>query len=255
MPWKVYYYLTMRDVIRLDTADNVAEAGGKGAALARMINAGFRVPGGFVITTAAKTMNKGLKAEVLVAFDSLGAKKVAVRSSAVAEDGAKDAWAGQMDTFLNVGKDGLLESVEKCWRSAGSERALAYAKQKGLEAGRVAVVVQEMINGDVSGVAFSVHPVTNDKNQLVIEAVRGLADSLVSGEATPDNYVVDRKTSKVIQKTIQGDKPMLNDKNLAELSETVMKLEEYFGFPVDVEWTFAGDKLFILQSRPITTLG
>jgi rifampicin phosphotransferase len=244
----------MRNVVGLLEATDVKLAGGKAAGLAQMVKVGFRVPDGFVITTAAKTMDKPLTDEVLAAFDKLGAKKVAVRSSAVSEDGVNDAWAGQMDTFLNVDKDGLIEAIQKCWRSAGSERALAYAKQKGIKAGCVAVIVQEMINGDVSGVAFSVHPVTNDKNQMVIEAVRGLADKLVSGETTPDNYIVDRE-GQLIEQTIQETSPLLDKEQLSELSETIIKLEKYFGFPVDIEWTFANNELFILQSRPITTLG
>src|SRR5690348_7737845 len=139
----------MADVVPLDKALYAGVAGGKGSALAKMLQAGFRVPIGFVVSAAAKTMNKSLEEKVLAAFDELGAKKVAVRSSAIAEDGAKDAWAGQMDTYLNIGRDGLIEAIEKCWRSSESERAKAYAEEKGLAAGRVAVVVQAMIDGDI----------------------------------------------------------------------------------------------------------
>jgi rifampicin phosphotransferase len=252
---EVYYGLTMKFVVRLKAADDVKLAGGKGSSLARMITAGFRVPDGFVIIAAAKTMDDELKDEIFAAFDQLGAEKVAVRSSALAEDGTKDAWAGQMDTFLNVGRNGLIEAVQKCWRSAGSQRAKAYAEEKGLDAGCLAVVVQEMIDGDVSGVAFSVHPVTNNKNQVIIEAVKGLADKLVSGEITPDSYVADKRTNEIISQAAQNSNALLNQAQLSELSETAAKLEEYFGFPVDVEWTFANGQLFILQSRPITTLG
>jgi pyruvate,water dikinase len=244
----------MGTIVRLEEAQDVASVGGKSSALAKMIKAGFRVPDGFVVGAAAKTMDKHLTGAVLAAFDKLGAPEVAVRSSALAEDGANDTWAGQMDTFLNVDRSGLIGAIEKCWQSSNSERAKAYAEEKGLPAGRVAVVVQKMINGDVSGVAFSVNPVTNDKNQIVIEAVRGLADKLVSGEATPDNYIVSR-AGEVIDRTLQRFNPFLDQNKLGELAHTTAKLEEYFGFPVDVEWTFKDNQLCILQSRPITTLG
>lgn len=238
----------------LNKADAVKLAGGKGAALSKMIQAGFRVPDGFVVTTAAKTMNYSLTDEILATFDKLGAKKVAVRSSAVSEDGVKDAWAGQMDTFLNIDRKSLTKAIEKCWRSAGSERAKAYAKEKGLKAGRVAVVVQEMVDGDVSGVAFSINPISQNKDEMVIEAVRGLADKLVSGETTPQTYVLDRQ-GEFVNKKLQQLNPLLSKKDRYQLAESLINLEKYFGFPVDAEWTFKNGQLFILQCRPITTLG
>lgn len=242
-------------MLPLSISHDIPLVGGKAASLARLMQARFNVPAGFVVTTAAQNLNDELKRDILSAFDNLGTKYVAVRSSAVAEDGAKDAWAGQMDTFLNVNKDGLVEAIQKCWNSAGSSRAKAYAQQRDLRTGRLAVVVQEMVHGSVSGVAFSVHPVTKNNNHLVIEAVRGLADSLVSGTATPDNYIIDKQSHKTIEKTFKETNSLLDEKQLNELSNTIIKLETYFGFAVDVEWTYANDRLFILQSRPITTLG
>ena len=188
-------------------------------------------------------------------FDGLGVEYVAVRSSAVAEDGSNNAWAGQMDTFLNIDQDHLLDAVKKCWASANSVRAKAYAKQKNLTVGRVAVLVQAMIQGDASGVAFSVHPVTQNPKHMIIEAVAGLTDSLVSGEATPNSYVIDKRNGKTIESHPQAGSKLLSDKQLTEVAKIIGQLEKHFRFPIDVEWTFADNKLFILQSRPITTLG
>ncbi len=241
-------------MIQLSEADEVKLAGGKGAALAKMIQAGFRVPDGFVITTAAEIMDESLTDEILAAFDKLGAKKVAVRSSAIAEDGQKDAWAGQFDTFLNVKRDGLLEAIKKCRDSAGSERALAYAKNKGLESGGVAVVVQAMVPAEVAGVAFSVHPVTNNRNQMIIEAVEGLAESLVSGALTPDAYIIDKRSFKIVDSELTKSEPIITEAMLDKLASEISKIEGLYGFPVDVEWAFSKGQLFILQSRPITTL-
>jgi pyruvate,water dikinase len=242
-------------IIPLGQVEEARLMGGKARALSQLIDAGFNVPPGFVITAAAPDqMSTELEAAILVEFDGLGAEFVAVRSSAVAEDGANDAWAGQMDTFLNIDRSHLLNAVKKCWDSANSARAKAYAKQKSLAAGKVAVVVQAMVQGDVSGVAFSVHPVTQNANHMIIEAVPGLAESLVSGKITPDSYVLDKRSGKIIESHGQAGKNLLDNRRITEVAKTVGHLEEYFHFPVDVEWTFSGKELFILQSRPITTL-
>jgi len=240
----------------LGQVESVGLIGGKARALSQLINSGFNVPPGFVITAASlQQMSPELEKAVLESFDDLAAKLVAVRSSAAAEDGKNDAWAGQMDTFLNIDRAYLLNAVKKCWDSANSARAKAYAKQKNLAAGGVAVVVQAMVQGEVSGVAFSVHPVTQNPNHMIIEAVPGLAESLVSGETTPDNYVIDKRTGKTLENHLAGVEKLLSDKQIRQVAKTVGQLEHYFGFPIDVEWTFAGSQLFILQSRPITTLG
>jgi phosphoenolpyruvate synthase/pyruvate phosphate dikinase len=118
----------------------------------------------------------------------------------------------------------------------------------------VAAIVQKMIPSEISGVAFSVHPVTNNKSHMVIESIKGLGEKLVSGLTTPDTHVLDKQTQKVIEKYLATGLPFLSTKQLRELATKVIKIEEFFGFPVDVEWAFAGKELFILQSRPITTL-
>lgn len=244
-----------RPVVVLKEAIDIRLVGGKASALSELIRAGFEVPAGFVISTdSGTTMTDELRNDIVKNFDALGAKFVAVRSSAVAEDGVKDAWAGQLDTFLDVDRNSLIDAVKKCWDSANSPRAKAYAKQKKLVASKVAVMVQAMVKGDVSGVAFSVHPVTQNHDHVIIEAVSGLAEALVSGKVTPDIYLTNKITGKIIEKTTQAAQALLSDEQIVELASLIIQLEKHFGFPVDVEWTIVKGKLYILQSRPITTL-
>jgi phosphoenolpyruvate synthase/pyruvate phosphate dikinase len=239
----------MAGVIKLGTVHEPGLIGGKAANLAHLMKAGFKVPSGFVVTD----LMDGLTDEIAVAFDKLSSEFVAVRSSAVAEDGNKDAWAGQLDTFLRVTKEDLLDKIKACFASAGSERARAYATQKQIDSGKVAVIVQKMIPSEISGVAFSVHPVTKNHGHMVIEAVKGLGEKLVSGTITPDTYVLDKKLNKIIEKYVASSQ-ILKDEYIDSLAEAIKKIESLFNFPVDVEWAFAGKELFILQSRPITTL-
>lgn len=140
-------------------------------------------------------MPGSIQKEVEVAFKELGAEFVAVRSSATAEDGAENAWAGQLDSFLNTTEAALLENVKKCWASLFTPRAIFYRIEKRLQDHHVsvAVVVQKMVNSESSGIAFSVHPVTEDPNQLIIEAGFGLGEAIVSGSITPDSYVVEKE--------------------------------------------------------------
>ena len=206
----------------------------------------FLVPTGFVITPDEELDEQML----LNAFEKLDSSKVAVRSSAINEDGKDAAWAGQLETYLNVPLDGLLDAVRLCRESGESERAKSYAQQQGVTAGGVAVLVQQMVSPDVSGVAFSRHPVTSVK-AIVIEVVKGLADALVSGEVTPDTYVIrDRR----IEAHLASDTQLATDTQLYEIAGTVAQIEAKIGYPVDVEWAIQDDQLYILQARPITAL-
>lgn len=201
-------------------------------------------------------ISKNLATEILGSFDNLGVKYVAVRSSATAEDGYSASWAGQLDSYLNTKREDLLENIKKCWASLFTSRAIFYRLENNLHKQKisVAVVVQKMVDSDKSGIAFSVHPVTQDRNQLIIEAGFGLGEVIVSGQITPDSYVVEKQPRRIIDKNIQTQNPVLSDEEILELSELVIKIEKHFGFPCDIEWAFEGDKIFILQSRPITTL-
>jgi pyruvate,water dikinase len=263
-------------VIGLGESSDRALVGGKAYVLSNLMRAGFNVPNGFVITTTPPPMGQNFEGEILNAFDNLNTPWVAVRSSAINEDGAVAAWAGQLDTFLNIDREHLLESIQKCQRSVHSKRAKAYAEQKNLGSGDVAVLVQQMVQSDVSGVAFSVHPVTQDTNQIVLEAAYGLGEGVVSGKITPDTYVVAKNSGEILERHIStqvqkfaqrsdggsswqsvlrhGSIQKLSDKQIHELTATVRKLEIFHSFPVDVEWACEKQQLYILQSRPITTL-
>jgi phosphoenolpyruvate synthase/pyruvate phosphate dikinase len=219
-------------------------------------------------------MPEEIAAEIKKYFTELDTEYVAVRSSATAEDSASAAWAGQLDSFLNTTEKDLLENVKKCWASLFTPRAIFYRFEKELHKQKisVAVVVQKMVESEVSGIAFSVHPVTQDRNQLIIEAGFGLGEAIVSGQITPDSYVVEKTPRKIIDKNIavqtkgiyrggwkeipqeQGEKQALNDEQILELSQLILKIEEHYGFPCDIEWAFEKEKFYITQSRPITTL-
>lgn len=220
-----------------------------------------------------------IEIEIRDSFKSLDVQFVAVRSSATDEDSASAAWAGQLESYLNTTEENLLGNVKKCWASLFTSRAIFYRLQKKLLQCKisVAVVVQKMVESEKSGVAFSVHPITRDKNQLIIEAAFGLGEAVVSGQVTPDSYVVEKQQLRIIDKDIQlqlrglyraknggnewrnifedqGEKQVLSDINILKLSKTILQIEEYFGFPVDVEWAMENNEIYILQARPITTL-
>jgi phosphoenolpyruvate synthase/pyruvate phosphate dikinase len=226
-------------------------------------------------------MPEDIQKSILESFDALGAEYVAVRSSATAEDGAEHAWAGQLDSYLNTTRDNVVDKVKHCWASLFTPRAIFYRFEKYQEATHltkisVAVVVQKMVNSEISGIAFSVHPVTEDRNQLIIEAGFGLGEAIVSGQITPDSYVVEKTPRRTIDVSVnsqtrglyrvsgggnewhelgaKGDTQVLTETQISELSEIIVGIENHYKFPCDIEWAFEGGKFYIVQSRPITTL-
>jgi pyruvate,water dikinase len=183
---------------------------------------------------------------------------VAVRSSAVCEDGLTASFAGQQESYLNVQGDAVLDRVRECWASFFSPRALFYRAQKAVLADtRMAVVVQEMVQADKSGVMFTVDPIRNRHDCMVIEGAPGLGEAIVSGEITPDHYVISRVDGVVIDTFIPDAEHgrVLSDAELKRLRDIGLRLETFFGSPQDVEWCMRGTQLLVLQSRPITTLG
>jgi pyruvate,water dikinase len=184
---------------------------------------------------------------------------VAVRSSAVSEDGLTASFAGQQESYLNVrGGDAVLNRVRECWASFFSPRALFYRAQKAVLADtRMAVVVQEMVQAEKSGVMFTVDPIRNRRECIVIEGAAGLGDAIVSGEITPDHYVVSRADGAVVESFVPDDQRgrVLSEHELDSLKTLGLRLEAFFGSPQDVEWCIRGGELLVLQSRPITTLG
>ena len=183
---------------------------------------------------------------------------VAVRSSAVAEDGLTASFAGQQESYLNVRGDAILDRVRECWASFFSPRALFYRAQKAVIGDtRMAVVVQEMVQADKSGVMFTVDPVRNRRECMIIEGAPGLGDAIVSGEITPDHYAVSRDDGAIVDAFIPEHQRgrVLSETELNRLREIGLRLEAFFGSPQDVEWCIRGPELLVLQSRPITTLG
>ncbi len=238
---------------------------------------------------------KEMQKEIKINFLKLKAKFVAVRSSATAEDGAEHAWAGQLDSFLNTTAKTLEENIKRCFASLFTPRAIFYRFEKGLNKSHisVAVVVQKMIQSEKSGIAFSVHPVTEDRNQMIIEGSWGLGEAIVSGQITPDSFVIEKDTNTIIDINIadktkglfrnqKGPNPAdghstnvwkniptkrvneqcLSGKEVIQLGEIIKRIEKHYGFPCDIEWAYArpsaglGKKgqFYIVQSRPITTL-
>ncbi len=236
--------------------DDVLVAGGKGASLGEMTRAGIPVPPGFVVTVDA--FRAGATPEVVEeigrAFATLGADRVAVRSSAAGEDSKEASWAGQLGSYLNTTRDTLIENVKRCWASVASERAKAYQAEKGQGDAAVAVVVQQMVRADAAGVCFTVHPVTARADHMIIEACRGLGDRLVGGEVTPDGYTYDKTADAIIDVFQADDQRVLTDDEVRAIAAMCGRIESHFGFPCDIEWAIAGGDLSILQSRPITTL-
>ena len=263
--------------------------GGKGLNLGRLTRAGFRVPQGFCVTTDAYrfsvknlseqsadaikglVLSSELVGEIQAAHEKLKTAIVAVRSSATAEDLAAASFAGQQDTFLNVASDGLLAALKACWASLWSERAIAYRETHGIadEGLAMAVVIQKMCEADVSGVLFTVSPLRADV--AIVESNWGLGESVVSGAITPDSFYISRETSEVLERNIATKRemitdagvhqvpddrqsvPSLTDVQLQELTQLGMRVEAFYGQPMDIEWAFADAQFVLLQARHITT--
>jgi pyruvate,water dikinase len=287
---------------------DVAVAGGKGASLARMTSMGLHVPPGYVIPADALAaalpdggeelralavrqdaegaqalirtveLDPGLRRAVLTAYDELGADDVpvAVRSSACAEDSDEASFAGQQETYLHVrGGDDVRARIRDCWASFFSERALFYREQKGsLEDLGMAVVVQRMVDADIAGVLFTCDPVRKRRDRMVVEAVIGLGEAVVSGQVTPDHYVLKRdgqvKKAQVHTQPYairtrpdggveerelsaeEGSAQKVGQDVLARLARIGDDLEQRMGTPQDIEWAVQGGEIFVLQARPVT---
>ena len=222
---------------------------------------------------------KDIAEEVFEHLKKLGEKEAyAVRSSATAEDLPAASFAGQQDTYLNVvGKDSILKHIKKCWGSLYTERAIIYRLQNDFAHNKVqlAVVVQKMVFPEVSGIIFTADPVTSNRKILSIDASFGLGEALVSGLVNADRYQV--RNGKIVDKKIQNKKiaiygtegggtkdqeielklqniQALTDNQILHLEYLGRKIEEYFGYPQDIEWCLANGIFYVVQSRPITTL-
>jgi len=308
--------------------EDVDIAGGKGANLGELTQAGIPVPPGFVITSATyqKFMDEtGITQKIMDILDALDVNNnkelqesareikkiiieteipdeissliiesynalchrigkenafVAVRSSATAEDLPEASFAGQQDTYLNVkGPEDMIKYVRKCWASLFGARAIFYREENNFDHSKVyiAVVVQEMVDAEKAGVMFTVHPSTGEE-KILIEGAWGLGEAVVSGTVTPDTYWVDKATGEILRKQISEknimfkkksengqtvkvpvpddlkNKQVLNEDEIAQLVELGKRIQEHYQFPQDTEWAIENGKIFMLQSRPVTTL-
>lgn len=306
---------------------SLAEAGGKGANLGEMTQAGFPIPPGFVVTSGAYfkhldannlrgpigaildsldvndsdalnaaseriknlivegEMPEDIRNDILSSYKKLCDRAlnevfVAVRSSATAEDLPTASFAGQQSTYLNIkGPENVVKSVKDCWASLFEPRAIYYRVQNNFEHMKVGLsaVVQQMIQSERSGVMFTVDPLYQDPNLLAIEAGYGLGETVVSGQITPDTYRVDKSSMKLVDKSISKqtwmlikgkdgnnvhadikdemqEKQKLVEADIIDLAKIGVQIEQHYGFPQDIEWAFERGNLYIVQSRPITTL-
>ncbi|MBI4186925.1 MAG: phosphoenolpyruvate synthase [Chloroflexi bacterium] len=223
-------------------------------------------------------------AAIKQAYAKMGDGPVAVRSSATAEDLPEASFAGQQSTFLNVaGEEKVLAAVQGCWASLFEPRAIFYREEQGFDHMKVglAVPVQKMVQSQLSGVMFTVEPVSNDSSKIVIEAIFGLGEAIVSGETTPDLYLVDKNEFTVTSKNVARQewhlvrnpaagneeanirvdlepslqtRQKLSDEEISELARVGKLIEDHYQFPQDIEWAKEDGKLYIIQTRPVTTI-
>ncbi len=220
-----------------------------------------------------------LRSEILAAYERLDDGPVAVRSSATSEDAADTSFAGMNETFTNVsGPEELVDRIVDCWASAYGQRVVAYrASHRMSDEPAIAVVVQKMVQSDRSGVMFSVDPATENRDRVIIEGALGLGEVVVGGQVEPDTYTVSRERHTVLSTRVghqshkivrgpdgrdqridldglEGARRVLTDDEVVQLADLAVRVEEHYGKPQDMEWAYEGDDLFLVQTRPITTL-
>ena len=230
-------------------------------------------------------MPPGMAEEIKKAYQKMHQGLVAVRSSATAEDLPEASFAGQQSTFLNVqGPSNVVEAVQKCWASLFEARAIFYRNEQRFDHSKlgIAVVVQRMVQSEISGVAFTAEPLSSDEKKIVIEAAYGLGEAVVSGDLTPDMYLLDKKSLRLLEKKVatqewqlirnpdSRDRKRKNikvpipakdqhhqklvDKDIAALAKIAKKIEDLYKCPQDIEWAKEQGNIYIVQTRPITTL-
>lgn len=274
----------------LDPRTGESVAGSKMARLAELGRSGIAVPRGFVVTVDAFRARHDhpdeIAEQIVEAYRQLShqcggsAVRTAVRSSALGEDSVRASFAGVFDTFLGVsGPDQVVAAVRDCWAGVASERADAYRHTQHIDAqATMAVGVGELIAAHVAGVAFSTHPVTGRSDRIVIEANWGWGESVVQGVTTPDHVEVDKADGRILSyqvgtkhrfsqwdpgsgRVTEIDTPaalrprrVLTDGEIRDIATTVTRIEEHFGYPVDVEWVLDDRAdLTVVQARPITS--
>ena len=191
---------------------------------------------------------------------ALGNRLLAVRSSSPEEDLSAASFAGLYETVLNTTPGTLEQAVRSCFESSLDERVLLYKQENGftVEAPSIALVIQDQIASEISGVGFSINPLTNDYDEAVINATWGQGEALVSGEINPDRFVIDKVTDETIERQLgskggeRSNEFCLDEEQLTEVTETLKAIEGLYAVPVDVEWSFANGRFHVLQARPVT---
>ncbi|CAN7689862.1 hypothetical protein ASC89_27175 [Devosia sp. Root413D1] len=229
--------------------------GGKGATLMRLAGLGFDVPAFVVVEAAAFTSaaaEAATGAALLVQLTGIGPGPYAVRSSAREEDGSAASHAGQFLSLLNVRAEDVPAAARSVFESGAAESVAEYrsSRQLGADGGAPAVVVQQMVDARCAGVLFTADPVSGRRDRIVVSAIAGLADRLVGGEEDGERYVLGKTSGEVLERPAEAS---LTDSDLAALRALAFSAEAAFGAPQDMEWAFAGQRLHLLQARPITT--
>jgi pyruvate,water dikinase len=267
--------------------NDTAIAGGKGASLGEMTQAGVSVPAGFVILASAFDRfleETDINVEIEALLHKLNLKNInsvdrisnEIRDLILDAEFPKDI--AKLESYLNTTKQNLLENIKRCWASLFTPRAIFYRFEKKLNKTKVsvAVVIQKMIQSEISGVCFTVHPITKDCDQMVIEAGYGLGETIVGGKITLDTYVVRKKNWIILDKNIgqqklmllknkggniekqvpksKQEKQKLSEAQILKLSKICRRIEKHYKTPQDIEWVLKKGKFYIVQSRPITTL-
>ena len=245
--------------------------GGKGFALAKLSNAHFPVPEWFLLTPEfsginnpdlnaidAFTFSTEQQTAIRNAIRELGEdnQDFAVRSSAIDEDGALSSFAGQLDSFLNVTAEDVPRRIMDVWRSSFSEHISAYRREKGLAEDMClpAVIIQCMVDAECAGVAFSVNAITGRWFTALVSAIQGHGEKLVSGQSDSENWVISRDTKVLERNCLKKKSAVLTESQAIEVAKMAWACEDHFGRPQDIEWAYKDGQLYLLQSRPITTL-
>ena len=251
-------------------AEDASVTGGKASALASLIAAGFPVPEGVILMKSGET-EKELKAH-------LPAGRLVVRSSGFSEDSASASFAGLYETVLGV--QGLAETraaVERCFASFSNQRSETYRATRGNGPSGGTVIVQRLIDAEAAGVAFTIDPLTGAWDRVIVESNFGLGESVVGGHVTPDGFVVRKDSNEIIERRIANKRvrsvldtlgtrlehvppelslqPSLSDDAIREIAMLASRVEQHYGSPVDIEWAWQGNRVHLLQARPVTAAG
>lgn len=227
--------------------------GNKALRLAQLAREGIATAPFCVIPNSIKEMSPAIAKQISEKLYSNPSTFYAVRSSANCEDGITASFAGQFESYLSLKAKEVIPAIKQCWSSARRDTVVSYCHYHKLDPNRIkmAVMVQQMIKADKGGVIFT-HDVFSDRNAIIIEATEGLGEQVVSGSVDSQKYVLDKTTSDPLECILGFAPSVLSTKELDQLFETALKIEKLYNKPQDIEWAIQNNKLYILQTRPLT---